>query len=247
MNWEDKIMLSTLFKLISFIFIFLFIWANKVEASDLYINQSGNNFDLDVLQDGNNHLIRGYHNNTASIVGNNIDLRITQRSSITTSTFSTAHVDINGNNNDVFIGQGVGTTNFSNFYQTDSQEAGNHNAKLYLQGSNNDIYMGQRNGSPNQAYSPHNIDTKVYGNGNDIGIFQGHDGSKSVNLTVNSNNNNITMYQMGYNSTHSATVTIDGNYATNFFMNQNNGYSSSSYTLNNFCNTSTGCNITVND
>ena len=58
---------------------------------------------------------------------------------------------------------------------------------------------------------------------------------------------NITMYQMGYNSTHSATVTIDGNYATNFFMNQNNGYSSSSYTLNNFCNTSTGCNITVND
>ena len=213
-------MLSTLFKLISFIFIFLFIWANKVEASDLYINQSGNNFDLDVLQDGNNHLIRGYHNNTASIVGNN---------------------------NDVFIGQGVGTTNFSNFYQTDSQEAGNHNAKLYLQGSNNDIYMGQRNGSPNQAYSPHNIDTKVYGNGNDIGIFQGHDGSKSVNLTVNSNNNNITMYQMGYNSTHSATVTIDGNYATNFFMNQNNGYSSSSYTLNNFCNTSTGCNITVND
>ena len=92
-----------------------------------------------------------------------------------------------------------------------------------------------------------NNSTLNHGNGNDIGIFQGHDGSKSVNLTVNSNNNNITMYQMGYNSTHSATVTIDGNYATNFFMNQNNGYSSSSYTLNNFCNTSTGCNITVND
>ena len=45
---------------------------------------------------------------------------------------------------------------------------GNHNAKLYLQGSNNDIYMGQRNGSPNQAYSPHNIDTKVYNNKNNL-------------------------------------------------------------------------------
>ena len=248
LNWEGRIMLSTFFKLISFVFIFLFIWANKAEASDIYINQSGNNFNLDIIQDGTgNHLIRGYHNQTASIVGNNNSLKITQKQTVTTSTFSTAHIDINGHSNDIFMGMGVGTTNFSNFTAYDHQEAGNHNQKLYLQGDNNDIYMGQRNGSPNQLYSAHSIDLKIYSDGNDVGIFQGHDGSKTLNLTINNDNNNVVAYQMGYNSAHTATITLDGNYPTNLALNQNNGYSNSSYSLNQFCNTSGGCSLTVND
>ena len=243
-------MLSTFFKLISFAFIFLFIWANKAEASDIYINQSGNNFNLDIIQDGTgNHLIRGYHNQTASIVGNNNSLKITQKQTINTSTFSTAHIDINGHSNDIFMGMGVGSTfsNGYNFTATDGQEAGNHNQKLYLQGDNNDIYMGQRNGSPNQLYSAHSIDLKIYSDGNDVGIFQGHDGSKTFNLTISNDDNNVIAYQMGYNSAHTATITLDGNYPTTLSMNQNNGYSNSSYTLNQFCNTYGGCTVSVND
>ncbi len=243
-------MLSTFFKLISFAFIFLFIWANKAEASDIYINQSGNNFNLDIIQDGTgNHLIRGYHNQTASIVGNNNSLKITQKQTINTSTFSTAHIDINGHSNDIFMGMGVGSTfsNGYNFTATDGQEAGNHNQKLYLQGDNNDIYMGQRNGSPNQLYSAHSIDLKIYSDGNDVGIFQGHDGSKTLNLTISNDDNNVIAYQMGYNSAHTATITLDGNYPTTLSMNQNNGYSNSSYTLNQFCNTYGGCTVSVND
>ena len=250
LNWEGKIMLSTFFKLISFAFIFLFIWANKAEASDIYINQSGNNFNLDIIQDGTgNHLIRGYHNQTASIVGNNNSLKITQKQTINTSTFSTAHIDINGHSNDIFMGMGVGSTfsNGYNFTATDGQEAGNHNQKLYLQGDNNDIYMGQRNGSPNQLYSAHSIDLKIYSDGNDVGIFQGHDGSKTLNLTISNDDNNVIAYQMGYNSAHTATITLDGNYPTTLSMNQNNGYSNSSYTLNQFCNTYGGCTVSVND
>ena len=243
-------MLSTFFKLISFAFIFVFIWANKAEASDIYINQSGNNFNLDIIQDGTgNHLIRGYHNQTASIVGNNNSLKITQKQTINTSTFSTAHIDINGHSNDIFMGMGVGSTfsNGYNFTATDGQEAGNHNQKLYLQGDNNDIYMGQRNGSPNQLYSAHSIDLKIYSDGNDVGIFQGHDGSKTLNLTISNDDNNVIAYQMGYNSAHTATITLDGNYPTTLSMNQNNGYSNSSYTLNQFCNTYGGCTVSVND
>ena len=147
------------------------------------------------------------------------------------------------------MGMGVGSTfnNGYNFTATDGQEAGNHNQKLYLQGDNNDIYMGQRNGSPSQAYSAHSIDLKIYSDGNDVGIFQGHDGSKTLNLTINNDNNNVVAYQMGYNSAHTATITLDGNYPTNLALNQNNGYSNSSYSLNQFCNTSGGCSLTVND
>ena len=246
-------MLSLFYKISSILF-FVFmallglLFASNSSGSELYINRSGNNFKLDVIQDGTgNHLIRGYHNQTASIVGNNNELKITQKQTVTTSTFSTAHVDINGHNNDIFMGMGVGTTNFSNFTATDSQEAGNHNQKLYLQGDNNDIYMGQRNGSPNQLYSAHSIDLKIYSDGNDVGIFQGHDGSKTFNLTINNDNNNVVAYQMGYNSAHTATITLDGNYPTNLALNQNNGYSNSSYSLNQFCNSSNGCNVTVND
>ncbi len=242
--------MSSIFYRISSIIViaWMFLFASEAFGSELYINQSGNNFKLDVIQDGTgNHLIRGYHNQTASIVGNNNELKITQKQTVTTSTFSTAHVDINGHNNDIFMGMGVGTTNFSNFTAYDGQEAGNHNQKLYLQGDNNDIYMGQRNGSPNQLYSAHSIDLKIYSDGNDVGIFQGHDGSKTFNLTINNDNNNVVAYQMGYNSAHTATITLDGNYPTNLALNQNNGYSNSSYSLNQFCNSGNGCNVTVTD
>jgi len=242
-------MSSIFYKISSVIFFaWLFLFATEAFGSELYINQSGNNFNLEVIQDGTgNNLIRGYHNQTASIVGNNNSLKITQKQTVSTSTFSTAHVDINGHSNDIFMGMGVGTTNFTNFTQTDNQEAGNHNQKLYLQGDNNDIYMGQRNGSPSQIYSAHSIDLKIYSDGNDVGIFQGHDGSKTFNLTINNDNNNVVAYQMGYNSAHTATITLDGNYPTNLALNQNNGYSNSSYSLNQFCNSSNGCNVTVVD
>ena len=121
-------MSSKFYKISSIIaIVWIFLFASEALGSELYINQSGNNFELDVRQDGTgNNLIRGYHNQTASLVGNNNKLKITQYQTINTSTFSTAHVDINGHNNDIFMGMGVGTTNFNNFTNTDSQEARNH-------------------------------------------------------------------------------------------------------------------------
>ena len=244
--------MSSIFYRISSIIViaWMFLFASEAFGSEIYINQSGNNFTLDVIQDGTgNNIIRGYHNQTASISGNNNSLKITQKQTVSTSTFSTAHVDIDGDSNDIFMGFGVGTysNNYTNFTQTDSSEAGNHNQKLYLQGDNNDIYMSQRNGSPNQAYSAHSIDLKIYSDYNDVGIFQGHDGSKTVDLTINNDYNDVDIRQQGYNSGHSATITLDGNYPTTLFLNQNNGYSNSSYSLNQFCNTSGGCSLTVGD
>ena len=244
--------MSSIFYRISSIIViaWMFLFASEAFGSEIYINQSGNNFTLDVIQDGTgNNIIRGYHNQTASISGNNNSLKITQKQTVSTSTFSTAHVDIDGDSNDIFMGFGVGTysNDYTNYTATDSQEAGNHNQKLYLQGDNNDIYMSQRNGSPNQAYSAHSIDLKIYSDYNDVGIFQGHDGSKTLDLTINNDYNDVDIRQQGYNSGHSATITLDGNYPTTLFLNQNNGYSNSSYSLNQFCNTSGGCSLTVND
>ena len=244
--------MSSIFYRISSIIViaWLFLFASEAFGSEIYINQSGNNFKLDVIQDGTgNNIIRGYHNQTASISGNNNSLKITQKQTVSTSTFSTAHVDIDGDSNNIFMGFGVGTysNNYTNFTQTDSSEAGNHNQKLYLQGDNNDIYMSQRNGSPNQAYSAHSIDLKIYSDYNDVGIFQGHDGSKTLDLTINNDYNDVDIRQQGYNSGHSATITLDGNYPTTLFLNQNNGYSNSSYSLNQFCNTAGGCSLTVGD
>ena len=127
-------MSSKFYKISSIIaIVWIFLFASEAFGSELYINQSGNNFKLDVIQDGTgNHLIRGYHNQTASIVGNNNELKITQKQTITTSTFSTAHVDINGHNNDIFMGMGVGTTNFSNFTAYDGQEAGDKHPANHL-------------------------------------------------------------------------------------------------------------------
>ena len=83
-------------KVISFLIIIVIatIWSDQAKGNDIYVSQSGDNFTLNIDQDGDNHLIRGYHNQTASIQGSNNDLRIRQRSSITTGTFSTAHIDL---------------------------------------------------------------------------------------------------------------------------------------------------------
>mgnify|MGYP001311161939 FL=1 len=71
-------MSSTFYKISSIIAIaWMFLFASPAFGNDLYINQSGDNFDLDIIQNGTgNNLIRGYHNQTASLVGSNNKLKI---------------------------------------------------------------------------------------------------------------------------------------------------------------------------
>ena len=59
-------------------------------------------------------------------------------------------LDVDGDNNEVFAGQGVGTfsSGYTNYTQTDSLEAGEHPTQIDASvGDDNKVYTGQRNGS----------------------------------------------------------------------------------------------------
>ena len=62
-------MSSKFYKISSIIaIVWIFLFASEAFGSELYINQSGNNFELDVRQDGTgNNLIRGYLSTTLYI------------------------------------------------------------------------------------------------------------------------------------------------------------------------------------
>ena len=67
--------------------------------------------------------------------------------------------------------------------------------------------------------------------------------SKTMNLTVNNDGNDIDMIQTG-NSAHSATATVSGSYSTNLYLKQQSG-TAQSYSLTQNCQTSGGCGISL--
>ena len=217
-------------------------------ANDIFITQSGDRLDLDVVQEGQDHTVSGYSGTHADIQGDDNTVMVKQRSVVAADS-SQVKLDVNGDNNEVFAGQGVGTfsSGYTNYTQTDSLEAGEHLTQIDVVGDDNKVYTGQRNGSGFSTvpqYDDHTITAKVYGDNNEVGMFQGHDGSKTMSLTINNDGNNVDMRQRGYDAEHSATVTLDGTAGTSLYLDQNST-TSQSYSLNQFCATAGGCSVSV--
>ena len=218
------------------------------KANEIYINQVGDDVEITINQDGENNTIKGYDSQDAAWEGDNNNVEIKQKT-VETGTGHTVEMDIIGDDNDVFVGQGIGTYSggYTNRTQTDSTEGGSHSAKIDLKGDGNSLYLGQRNGSgfsSTPQYDSHSAEIIIDGDDNTVGAFQGHDGAKSLTLTINNDDNNVDIRQMGYDAEHTANVTLDGTYGTDLFLNQNSA-TDQSYTLNQYCQNSNGCAVSV--
>lgn len=219
------------------------------EANEIYVNQVGDDVEITIVQDGENNQIKGYDSQDAAWEGDNNKIEIKQKTVETGSSGQLVEMDIIGDNNDVFVGQGFGTYSggYTNRTQTDSTEGGSHTASIDLKGDNNELYLGQRNGSgfsSTPQYDSHSATVIIDGDDNKVGLFQGHDGSKTLDLTINNDDNDVDIRQMGYDAEHTADVTLDGTYGTDLFLNQ---YSTTdkSYTLNQYCQNANGCSVSV--
>ena len=225
---------------------------SETKANEIYISQSGDNFDLFIDQIGDNHKVQGFANTTSSIVGDTNTVTVKQKSVNTDS--SITKLDINGDTNTVTALQGYGSTNFVNYSNkqgtitaTDSLEAGEHTIIVDIVGDNNDVYSAQRNGSgfsSTAQYDDHSSTIKIYGDNNAVGTFQGHDGAKTLSVTINNDNNDVDLIQMGYDANHTASVTLGGSYGTDLYLMQNSA-NNKSYSLNQNCMTSGGCSVSL--
>ena len=241
----------------------------QAQDNEVYINQSGNNFDLTILQAGYDNKIDfsvGGTNNVVDLLqqgnggyigytsvwgsglawGGDLDgdynnLNIVQTCNQGSSCGGDRfEFHIAGNSNDVDFYQGYRIDADGTLHSIDDYEYGGHFTRLDIHGSNNKFLGSQR--SNNSGHEHSNI-TNIYGSNNDVYTRQESNQDKTLNLTINNSNNDVDMIQKG-SATHSATVTIGGSYATTLYMLQQ-GSTAQSYSLTQDCQTTGGCSVSV--
>ena len=266
-----------MYKFLKKLTIFLFIWMvffsiiDKLKANEIYVSQTGtgNNLNLQILQDGEDNKIDmsiGNHtNNTIEIEqkgddgyvgyttlwgsgyswggdidGDNNSLSIKQLCNQTPCGGDRFEFHITGSSNDVDFAQGYHVTNTGTLLAVDDYEYGGHFVRLDIHGSNNTFLGSQR--SNNSGHEHSNV-TYIYGNSNDVYTRQEYNQDKTINLTINNSNNDVDLIQGG-NASHSATITLNGSYGTDLDLLQQ-GSTAQSYTLSQSCATVGGCSVSV--
>ena len=266
-----------MYKFLKKLTIFLFIWMvffsiiDKLKANEIYVSQTGtgNNLNLQILQDGEDNKIDmsiGNHtNNTIEIEqkgddgyvgytsawgsgyswGGDIDgdsnsLSIKQFCNQSPCGGDRFEFHISGSNNDVDFAQGYHVQNNGTVDTPDSFEYGGHFVRLDIHGSNNTFLGSQR--SNNSGHEHSNV-TYIYGSNNDVYTRQESNQDKTLNLTINNSNNDVDIIQKG-SATHSATITLNGTYATDLDLLQQ-GSTAQSYSLTQSCATVSGCSVAV--
>ena len=175
-----------------------------VNGNQIYITQSGNNLDLDIVQYDKGNLVAGTTSTSSSLVagdisGDNNTVSITQGNSA--GSFSDNNVllfDLNGDSNTVTVRQGDNV-----------DDAGGHRIKLNMSGNYNTIGILQENDG-GIGSNGHFMDVDITGNSNTAYIDQKNDGDKMTFLDVNGSNNNIDILQQGTGQ-HFLDVTLGSN------------------------------------
>ena len=186
-------MLSTLFRISS-----ILLLCTSVMANDIYINQSGDNADIDITQDGQNNRISRKNDtvngtpNSATFVGKNQTLNSTQTG------------------DDNFLGL------YKHYYGSDGQTSGSITTTQI--GDDNIMRMDSHGDNNNfTAYQNTNnstMDLEIDQDGNTVDARQRcsvkpNCNSDSMVLNVNADNNNIKMGQ-GYKISSSGSWQYDG-------------------------------------
>ena len=152
-------------------------------------------------------------------------------------------MNVYGSNNDVLMGQGYKVSSAGSFTY-DGQEFGGHDMYLDITGSGNDVKLSQRS---NNNTSDHYMDINIYSDDNTVHAMQQHNNDKTLTLTINNDDNNVSINQQKSGGTQTGTITLDGSYGTtlDLTMGTNNTTGAGTYSLTQNCQTVGGCSVTV--
>lgn len=228
--------------------------------NEIYINQSGDNLNLKVRQLGDNNkvdtVMNGYQltmdvlqegnrnellKNGTGISGDGNAITTEQWNNTTSSDVNKIYIDVNGNNNEIDVGQGCkfagGMSDTT--CDRDTHEDAGHTLYVDIQGGNNKVKGGQKSGTANPN---HNASIDVDSDGNDVFYTQAGSGEKNLTLDINNDSNDVTVNQLY--GTHTANITLNGSDSTTLNLTQR-GSGVMNYTLTQNCVTLGGCSITV--
>src|SRR6056300_689060 len=220
----------------------------------IYIQQSGDNLDLDIQQHGDDNLVAGTGTTSQSISdavvsGDYNTVNITQGTATNNSNDNVLLFGINGDHNTMTVSQGDA-----------SGDTGGHRATIDITGGYNSIGLTQYNigfGSGQFA------DINVNGNDNTVSSAQ-RETDKMLFVDINGDDNSLTTNQkdsgqhflditLGSDQTvsvtqegtgdHAATINMSG-YSSGLSLNQNSS-TDQNYSLDQTCLNANGCGTTT--
>ena len=225
----------------------------------VYINQVGDNLDLDIVQYDNDNLVAGVSttSNTISdavISGDDNTISITQGNSAgSVSDNNVVLLGVNGTNNNLTVRQGdnvddVGearlildvTGNYNTvgiLQENDGMGVGDegHFMSVDIDGNSNIMYMDQKDDGDKIMF------VDINGSSNDIDLLQQGTGEHFLDVTAGSNQT-INVNQDG-SGNMSATIDMSG-YTSGLDLDQT-GTSNQTYSLTQNCVNSSGCGTTT--
>ena len=210
------------------------------DDNEISLEQSGNNFSLEIEQIGYNNEIGMLDSNSYINNAPSLDIHIVQYN-FTGLTNKIFFDEVSGSNNTFKLGQGVAWESDGS-YSYDGYEGGGHYMEIDLYGDNNSLKWHQTNQSG--ATDGHDFNFHLAGDWNEINGRQQSSGAKEMNLTIYNDDNIVTLRQKGANTIHTANITLDGTYGTDLTLRQL-GTTAQSYTLSQDCNTVGGCSLSV--
>ena len=213
----------------------------KAADNEITIDQSGDNFDLNISQKGYSNVIKRWRSWDEGITGANNTLDIRQHKTHGGSSDQNVMEirQINGTGNTLKLAQGwqIGTNgNFG----IDNTEYGDTFAHINITGDYNDVMMTQRT---NSSSSGHQYWLHVEGDNNDIYTVQREGGSQYINLDIYNDGNDVDLRQTNAGD-HYMSVILRGTQPTDISVIQN-GWNNKSYSITNYCYTTGGCSISV--
>ena len=212
---------------------------NKSQTNNaIYLTQSGDGLDLDIVQDGTDNLITGSDlTNAGSISGTNNEITLTQKNA-----GNVLGIDVNGNTNDVDVWQDTeqnavvnitGNSNTLDLEQLHLNNNGEHFSKVTVSGNSNNMTIDQKETGDKILFldvdGSNNVQVDQKGTGNhflDINLTDSH----TVDVTQDgSGSHNATIHLSGNPS--SVTLTQDSSTNQNYHLQQSCSSSSCSATV----------------
>ena len=212
--------------------------AKTSTTNNIYLTQSGNGLDLDIVQDGDNNLIIGSDLTTAgSIQGDNNEITLTQKNNN-----NVLGIDVNGNTNDVDIWQDTdqravvnitGASNTLDLEQLHLNNNGDHFSKVTINGNSNSITIDQKETGNKILFldvdGSNNVQVDQKGTGShflDINLTDSH----TVDVTQDGSGSHDAKIHLSGNPS-SVTLTQDSSNDQNYYLEQNCSSASCSATV----------------
>jgi len=212
---------------------------NKSQTTNqIYLTQSGNGIDLDIVQDGDNNLIIGTDLTSAgSIQGDNNEITLTQKNN-----GNVLGIDVNGASNDVDIWQDTeqnaivditGASTTLDLEQLHLNNNGSHYSKVTVNGNSNSLTIDQKETGDKILFldvdSSNNVQVDQKGTGDhylNIILTDSH----TLDITQDGSGDHDAHINLSGNNT-SITLTQDSSTDQNYYLEQNCASASCSATV----------------